>query len=67
MDCGKDQRLTNTFNSIKSIQNRLNPNLSGLIELIKEDPIIWEFSESLKGEMNTKDTDDNSLVEKRAA
>lgn len=56
----------NTINSIASRQRRLDLNLSGIIELVKEDLIIWKFSESLKGEMDNKDADDNSLVEKRA-
>lgn len=35
--------------------------------MVKEDPIIWKFCESLKEEMDNKDAENNSLVEKNAA
>jgi hypothetical protein len=67
MDGGEDLSIKNTINSIVSRQRRLNLNLSELIEMVQEDPTIWEFSESLKEEVDKKDADYNSLVEKRAA
>lgn len=67
MDCGEDLSLKNTINSIVSRQRRLNLNLSELVETVQEDPTIWECSEALKEEMDKKDADYNSLVEKRAA
>jgi len=54
MDGGEDLSIKNTINSIVSRQRRLNLNLSELIEMVQEDPTIWEFSESLKEEVDKK-------------
>ena len=35
--------------------------------MVHEDPTIWEFSESLKEEVDKKNADYNSLVKKRDA
>ena len=67
MDGGEDLSIKNTINSIVSRQRRLNLNLSELIEMVKQDPAIWEFSQLLKEEVDKKDAYYNSLVEKRAA
>lgn len=67
MDSGESLSVKNTINTIVTKQRRLNLNLSELVEMVQEEPSIWNFSEALKEELDSKDAAYNSLVEKRAA